>query len=220
MIENSTTNTAVIIGSSGLVGKQVLNLLLKDKEIQKVKALVRKQMPVSHPKLEQIVVDFSDLEAFKKTMIGGNILYCAVGTTLKKVKSDKEAYRKVDFDIPVNAARFAKYLNYDHFSLISAVGANATSGNFYLKLKGQVEKTIEQLELRSVAFFRPSFLLGDRNEFRLAETISKVVFKLFSFLVPSKYQAVKDKVLAKSMIKKSIQKAPGTNVYHYKEIVS
>ena len=218
MTTTSNKLTATIVGASGLVGSQVLNLLLKDSTFDHVRVIVRKPLTITHVKLEQIVIDFEDLTAYSAAIAGSTAVFCAVGTTLKKVNSDKVAYRKIDYDIPVHAAQFAKEHNCEHFSLISAVGANPASGNFYLKLKGEVERDIQKLNISSVAYFRPSFLLGDRKEFRLGEVIGLGVFKLFSFLIPSKYKAVKDTQLASAMLYRANQKANGTAIYHYNEI--
>lgn len=218
MSEN-TKLSAAIIGASGLVGTQILNLLLEHPNFETVKIIVRKPLSITHPKLEQITIDFSDLKAYKNALTGSEIVFCAIGTTLKKVKSDKTAYRKIDYDIPVHAAQICKELNCTHFSLVSAIGANWESNNFYLQLKGEVEKAVKELQLSSVAFFRPSLLLGNRKEFRLGEVIGTTFFKLFSFLIPSKYKGIQDKELAQGMIKKALESKQGAHIYHYKEIV-
>jgi uncharacterized protein YbjT (DUF2867 family) len=120
-------------------------------------------------------VDFNDAESFRLALEGSDVVFCAIGTTQKKVKGDKEAYRKVDYNITVNAAKFCKLNSCETFVLVSSVGANSKSKNFYLKLKGEVEDAVKSVGLKSVHIMRPSVLLGDRKEFRLGEKISKSI---------------------------------------------
>jgi uncharacterized protein YbjT (DUF2867 family) len=152
-----------------------------------------------------------------------DVIFCAVGTTQKKVKGDKTAYRKVDYDIPVNAARFCKMTGCEKFILVSSVGANSKSNNFYLKLKGEVEDAVKDVGLKSVHIMQPSVLLGDRKEFRLGEKIGKGIMKIFSFLIPSKYKPIHGRDVAKGMISASKNSEEGFFVYDFngiKKIIS
>src|SRR6266446_2159091 len=98
-------NTVAVIGSTGLVGSQIVDLLKKENACQKIQLLVRRPVEFSHPKLEIKLVNFEDYESLKLALAGCNVVFCAVGTTQDKVKGDQLQYRKVDYDIPVNAAR-------------------------------------------------------------------------------------------------------------------
>lgn len=209
----------LLLGASGLVGSALLNLLLRNEEVQEVKVLVRKSLKIKHPKLTQVVTNFEDLAAVEDQFERDQFIYCCIGTTMKKVSGNKNAYRKVDFNIPVGAARMAKRKGCAHFSLISAIGANPQSTNFYLNLKGQVEQEIEEMHLPSVGFYRPSFLIGDRPEFRLGEKIFGGVSRALSFLIPSKYKPITASELAAGMIRLSFQKTAGTSVYFFADIV-
>ncbi len=210
--------TATIIGSTGLVGSHILQIALNDSFFDKVRILVRKASAVNHPKLEVVVTDFNSEQSLRRGIEENNIVFCAVGTTQNKVKGDKDAYRKVDYDIPVHAARLAKECGCNVFLLVSSVGADSKSNNFYLKLKGEVEDAVKQIGLQSVHIFRPSMLLGNRQESRPAEKIGQVVMKLFSFLIPSKYKPIKASAVAKAMVAASKNQETGFHIYHYREM--
>lgn len=156
------STTAAIIGSTGLIGSQVLELLLNDKHFSSIKIIVRRPLSIDHPKARVVVIDFADDAAFKQAVSGSGAVFCAVGTTQQKVKGNKEAYRKVDYDIPVHAARFCAEAGVGQFLLVSSVGADSNSNNFYLKLKGEVEDAVKRMNIPSVSIFRPSVLLGKR----------------------------------------------------------
>jgi uncharacterized protein YbjT (DUF2867 family) len=145
-------------------------------------------------------------------------VFCAVGTTNAKVKGDKAAYRKVDYDIPVNAARFCADKSCPQFLLVSSVGANSKGGNFYIKLKGEVEEMVQSFAIPSVSIFRPSMLLGHRNESRPLESIAQVISRPLGALFPSKYKPIKASDVARAMVAASKKPAPGVNVLHYKEM--
>ena len=128
---------ATLIGATGLVGGELLSLLLDDDYFGKVRILIRRPFTMNHPKLERKLVDFSDADSLLVALDESDVVFCAVGTTFKKVKGDKEVYRKVDYDIPVHIAQYCKIMNCKTYILVSAVGADRKSRNFYLKLKGE-----------------------------------------------------------------------------------
>src|SRR4030095_13426782 len=145
-----SAKTASIIGATGLVGGELLNLLLEDNYFETVKVLVRRPFDREHAKLEKKLVDFNDNDSLLLALDNSDAIFCAVGTTQRKVKGDKEAYRKVDYHIPVHAARFCKMTSCESFILVSSVGANSKSNNFYLKLKGEVEDEVTRIGIKSV----------------------------------------------------------------------
>lgn len=213
--------TAVVIGATGLIGSNLLNLLLHDRNFKEVRILVRKPMELNHPKLVQHTVNFHDENDFRSKLGNGDSLFCSVGTTQQKVKGDKAAYRKVDFDIPVNAAKYAAQNGFNKYLLVSSVGANAKSNNFYLKLKGEVESEIASQPIKGIHIFQPSILLGDRKEFRAGELIGKGIMKVLSiFFIGSlnKYKAIKASDVAKAMITASTLESEGVKRYQYKEM--
>jgi len=212
--------TITLIGATGLIGGHLLALLQENDQVKKIKVLARRPLDIANPKVQVIVIDFSDEMSFKSAITGSDSVFCAVGTTQKKVKGDKTAYRKVDFDIPVNAARFCSEKGCPHFLLVSSIGANSNSSNFYLKLKGEVEDAVQQMNIPSVSIFRPSMLLGKREEFRFGEIIAKALSVPFSFMTPSKFKPVNAFNVAKAMIAASGQNKRGYQVYHYKEMMT
>lgn len=194
--------TAIVIGASGLVGNELLHLLLNDKNYIEVKVFVRKELNLQHLKLKQVVVDFNNLN-INKAEIKADVVFCCIGTTMKKAGS-KDAFLKVDYDIPLNFAEYAKANGIGRFAIVSSLGADASSSNFYLNVKGKVEQELKKIGFDNLIIVRPSMLLGERNEFRLGELIGKKIMKFFSFVFVGKlkkYKAIEAKVVAKAMIK-------------------
>jgi uncharacterized protein YbjT (DUF2867 family) len=216
-----SAKTATIIGVTGLIGGYLYELLKEDKSFETIRLIVRRPMPKDDPRTEIKLVDFNDPESLMLAIDGSDTLFCTVGTTNKKVQGDKEAYRKVDYDIPVKAARFCKMRGCENFALVSAVGANSKSNNFYLKLKGEVEEALRETGLQSVHIMRPSMLLGDRKENRPAEKFGITAMKALSpFFGGSlrKYRPIHAKDVARAMINAARENRPGFFVYEYDEI--
>jgi uncharacterized protein YbjT (DUF2867 family) len=193
--------TATIIGATGLIGSYLLEQLLVDEYFSTIRILIRRPLDINHPKLEKKIVDFTDAENFRLALDGSDVVFCSIGTTQKKVKGNKEAYREIDYDITVNAAKFCKLNGCETFVFVSSVGANSLSNNFYLKLKGEIEEAVNAVGLKSVHIARPSLLLGNRKEFRLGDKIAQWVMPIFSFLLPKKYRPVKAEDVARAMVK-------------------
>jgi uncharacterized protein YbjT (DUF2867 family) len=199
-----------------------VDLLQQDSAFDTIRLLVRRPVKFQHPKLEIKLVNFDDHESFKLALDGCEVVFCAVGTTQKKVKGNQAAYRKVDYDIPVNAARFCAETGGKHFLLVSSVGANSQSGNFYLKLKGEVENAVIRQPLECISIFRPSMLLGDRQESRPAEKVGQVVMKTFSFLLwgkRSKYKPIEARDVASAMVNAAKTHHDGIFLHEYNRIM-
>jgi uncharacterized protein YbjT (DUF2867 family) len=214
--------TAVVLGATGFIGEQLVQQLLNDPAFSKVRILVRRPVQLSHPKLEVAVVKFDDLGEFKSELGTGEVIFCCIGTTQKQVKGNKIEYRKIDVDIPVHAARLGLEAGFTKYLLVSAVGANALSKNFYLSLKGEVEDTIKKLNYSAFHVFRPSILLGIRKEFRLAEVIGKGVMQALSILFIGglkKYKGIQGSDVAKAMVQTAKSNERGTKIYHYDEMM-
>jgi uncharacterized protein YbjT (DUF2867 family) len=212
--------TAALIGATGLIGSHLLKCLQDDDDFKMIRVIVRRPVPFNHPKIKVLVIDFADEAAFKAGIAGCDAVFVAVGTTQKKVKGDKAAYRKVDYDIPVNAARFCAETGCPHFLLVSSVGADSKGGNFYIKLKGEVEDKVQSMSIPSVSIFRPSMLLGKRPESRPMETVAQAISKPLSFLFPSQYKPIAAVDVAKAMVAASKLDKPGFRVYHFREMNS
>jgi len=205
--------TATLIGATGLIGGYLLEELLHDSFFDTVKILIRRPLNISHPKLEKKMVDFSDSDSLLVAISNSDVVFCSIGTTQRKVKGDKEAYRKIDYDIPANLARFCKMTGCEKFILVSSAGANRKSKTFYLKLKGETEEAVASAGLYAVHIMRPSVLLGHRSETRIGESIGKGVMKILSFLIPVKYKPVHAKVVAKAMMQAAKKKEKGVFIY-------
>ncbi len=210
--------TATLAGATGLTGTFLLEELLQDPFFDTVRILIRRPVERTHPRLEKKLVDFNDGDSLLVAISNSDVLFCTVGTTQRKVKGDRAAYRKVDFDIPVNLARYAKMTGCETLILVSSVGASSTSRSFYLKLKGEMEESVIKAGLRSVYIFQPSMLLGDRSESRPLEHAGQLLMKLFSPLIPAKYKPVRARDVAMAMVSLSKQPEPGVWIIDNKKI--
>ncbi|MFL9482717.1 NAD(P)H-binding protein [Chitinophagaceae bacterium LWZ2-11] len=216
------TQTAVVLGGTGLIGSLLTTQLLNDAAFGTVRLLVRRPIEFTHPKLDVQLVDFNNLADYENKLGKGDCLFCCIGTTQKNVKGDNTAYRKIDFDIPVNAANIAEREGFNTYLLVSAIGANAGAGNFYLQLKGEVENAVKAAGIKSVYIFQPSMLLGKRNERRIAERIIQPIMKSLSFLFVGtikKYKAIQASDVAKSMVACAKNKEDGVHVLSYEKIM-
>jgi len=210
--------TVSIIGVTGLIGGHLYELLKQDQTFDRIRLIVRRPFQHTDIKTEVKLIDFTDAESFQLAIDGSDVVFCAIGTTQKKVKGDKAAYRRIDFDIAVNAARFCKMTGCEKFILVSSVGANSKSNNFYLKLKGEVEDAVKTVGLRSVHIMCPSMLLGDRKEFRFGEKIGSPVMKAISFLFPVKYKPIHARDVAKAMVTAAKKSEEGSFILEYNAI--
>lgn len=210
--------TAVVLGATGLIGSSLVEQLLKDDTFSKVRVLVRRPISLTHPKLEVVITDFSDYEQYRKNIGTGDCLFSCIGTTNANVKGDKLLYRSIDFDIPVNAARFGKEAGFKQFLLVSAIGADARSRFFYTRLKGEVEEMIAGYKFNGLHIFRPSFLMGRKQNERPGEVVLTTLFRISSLLIPSKYKAIRASAVATAMLNAAKEGKNGLHIYYYKEM--
>lgn len=199
--------TALIAGATGLIGKQLLQFLLDDPYYEKVKAISRKPLEIQHDKLENIVLDFNKVSEQGETLKADDV-FCCLGTTIRVAKT-KEAFRTVDYTYPLELARATKDQGAQQYLLISALGANKSSGIFYNRVKGEVEEAIAEVSFDSFSVFRPSLLLGDRVEKRAGEGAGTIFFTLFDFLIPAKYKAIDSAKVARAMQRVAKTNKPG-----------
>src|SRR5882724_10182847 len=164
---------ALLLGGSGLVGGFCLRAFLEYPARGRIVSLGRRELTVpAHPKLAQKIVSFENLSIEDFANIDD--LFCALGTTIGKAGS-QAAFRQVDFEYPLAAAKLALQAGTKRFVLVSSVGADARSKNFYLRTKGELEQAVSALGFQSVHIFRPSLLLGKREEFRVGERVATVI---------------------------------------------
>jgi uncharacterized protein YbjT (DUF2867 family) len=211
--------TATIIGVTGLIGNYLYEEIKARKSFEKIRLVVRRPYEKDDERTEIRLIDFDDPGSLISAVQGSDAVFVAIGTTQKKVKGDKIAYRKVDYDIPVNAAMACKAAGCEKFIFVSSVGASSKSVSFYLRLKGEVEETIKTIGISSVHAMRPSMLVGERKEFRWGEKIGNPMMIALSIFLPSKYIPIHGRVVAKAMLNASNDKREGFFVYQYNEIL-
>jgi uncharacterized protein YbjT (DUF2867 family) len=218
-IDLNSKKTALVIGSSGLIGSHLVIQLLSNPNFDKVIVFNRRPCLILHPKIEEHLIDFNDLKPIEP-FVKGDVMFCTMGTTIKKAGS-KEAFRLVDVVYPEQFAQMALNNQVTQFLLISSLGADLESTNFYLKTKGEIETFLQQSAFNSVSILRPSLLLGDRKEFRLGEKLATYILPVLSlFLIGpfKKYKAIEAKTVAKAMVNIALQNKPGFTIYPSDEL--
>ncbi|MCS6981120.1 MAG: hypothetical protein N2110_00430 [Flavobacteriales bacterium] len=191
---------SILVGARGLTGRLVLQKLLERDEFEKVVVLGRKSCQVHHPKLTEYITQFNDLDKYT-FWPESDVLFCCIGTTMAKA-GGKEGFRKVDYDIPVNLARYCALFNIE-FYLMSSLGADPNSPNFYLKTKGETEKAVLEAGIPTVKIFRPAVLLGRRNELRPGEEAGRLFLKLIKPFLKGRlrrYTPINAAAVAEAMI--------------------
>jgi uncharacterized protein YbjT (DUF2867 family) len=211
------SKTILLLGATGLVGSHCLRLLASDPAFDRVVVLTRRPLPreLVRERVEAHVVDFDNLAAHS-ALFGVDQVMCALGTTIRRVRGDKEAFRRVDYDYPLAAARLGRERGAEHFLLVSSIGADARSPIFYSRVKGELEAAVLALSYRSVTIVRPSLLLGPRAEFRFGEQIAK----RFAFLTPARYKPVAAHAVAAVLVRAAKDDAPGRRIVESSEIRS
>ena len=210
--------TALVFGSSGLIGGHLLSQLIENDDYNKIKIFVRSEPEINDPKVEIIKTDFNNLENHKEDIKGDDCFFC-IGAT-KQNSPDKNEYRRVELDVPKQIAQIAKSNSVNSFLFVSSGYADPKSSGDYLKFKGEVEEELKRLNFSKLGIMRPSFLLGDRKEKRVGEKIGIFVFKLLSplFLGPlKKMKPIHSATVAKAMIS-SANKNLEKNVFESNEI--
>ncbi len=201
-MESQKNKVAIISGVTGLVGGYLLNQLLKDPDYKKVIAIVRRPLETDHEKLVQKVVDFSQLPGAIEGLEADHG-YCCLGTTIKTAGSKEKQYA-VDHDYVVAFASGCHAAGVKFFSVVSSIGANAESSNFYLRTKGEMERDLAQIPFEGLFILQPSMLLGERNEFRAGEKAGIALMKLLGPLMVGglrKYRGVQAESVARMMIR-------------------
>jgi uncharacterized protein YbjT (DUF2867 family) len=189
--------TALLAGATGLVGRELLSLLLDDSDIAEVVALTRRPLATPHPKLQQGIVEFDQLASFALPPVDD--FYCCLGTTIKRAGSQR-AFREVDLNYPVMIAEMALAAGATRCLLVSAMGADPQSPVFYNQVKGEVEAELASLPFQAVFAFRPSLLTGRRGEFRAGERAALTLVQPLSFALPARYRPIAASDVARAML--------------------
>jgi uncharacterized protein YbjT (DUF2867 family) len=211
--------TALVLGATGLVGGECVDLLLDDPRWSRVVAAGRRPFEREHPRLEQRVVDFDRLSAHAAALRADDV-FCCLGTTIRAAGS-REAFRRVDHDYVLEAARLALEGGAGRFLLVSAVGADPRSRIFYSRVKGETERDVRALGYRTVAVFRPSLLLGDRGELRSGEKLAEWLAVPISPLMIgplARFRPVHARAVAAAMVRGAAGFPPGVHTVESEEI--
>ena len=194
--------TALVFGSTGLIGGHLILQLIKNDNYNKIKLFVRSEIVINEPKIEIIKTDFNDLENHKEDVKGDDCFFC-IGTT-KQNSPDKNEYQRVELEIPKKIAQIARSNSVNSFIFVSSIYANPKSSGDYVKFKGLVEEELKKLNFSNLGILRPSFLMGNRKENRAGEKIGILTFRLLSPLLLGplkKMKPINSEKVAKAMIK-------------------
>jgi uncharacterized protein YbjT (DUF2867 family) len=208
--------TALVAGSTGLIGSQLLEILLNSDRYSVVKAATRSDLSISHPKLVQIKIDYSQLESYASELQADDV-FCCLGTTMAKARS-REKFREVDFEFPLRLARITTGLGAKQFLVVSALGADKKSSIYYNRVKGELEEAISGLKFEAIHIFRPSLLLGPRAEARPGEDAAKLFYRIFWFLLPDKYKAIDSQKVAAAMLHYATREQHGVFIHESREM--
>jgi len=215
------SRTALVAGATGLIGNYVLQLLLADDTWARVVTVGRRLTPNTHEKLEQRVLDLGELEAVSDLPHTDDV-FCCLGTTIKRAGS-QPAFRRVDHAFVVGLGRAGLRAGASQFLLISAIGADPASRVFYSRVKGETENAIGRLHYKSTQIFRPSLLLGKRQEFRIGERIAMRAAPLFSLALIGRlrrYRPIEAETVARAMVNLAREAPLGPNVFEYDAMIA
>lgn len=213
--------TALVLGATGLIGKELVKILSENGQYQKVHLLVRRPITVESEVCKVHIVDFDELHKYRELFQGTDV-FCCLGTTIKVAKT-KEEFRKVDYEYPVEAARIAKENGTEKFLIVSSMGADSKSFFFYSRVKGDVEESLFKVNLPSLHIFRPSLLLGKREEFRFGEKLAEKASGVLNNLMigPLRpYRGIQARKVAAAMAIVAQSSKKGRHIYLSHEIDS
>ena len=210
--------TAIVFGATGLVGSELLYQLIKDIRYSAIRVFTRRELHIEHIKVIENVVDVENPGSYGE-LIKGDDLFICLGTTRRKAGS-LEKMEEIDRDLPVEIARIALLNGVKNLALVSSIGASASSGNYYYRIKGEMEEKISSLGFNRKLVLRPSILLGKRRETRIFESIGKCLVKTFTFALRGKnrkFRGIKASDVAWVMVKE-INNVNGKELYESDEI--
>jgi uncharacterized protein YbjT (DUF2867 family) len=213
----SIMKTAIVIGATGLVGTELVTQLLADDRFSKVKVFARRSVGISNEKLEEHIINFDAVGEWSH-LVAGDVLFSALGTTIKQAGSQDAQY-KIDHNYQYNFAKAAATNGVKHYVLISSAYASPGSRIFYSRMKGELERDIQQLSFEKISIIRPGLLAGDRKEFRLGERISQMILPVLKFIPGLQgYTPIHARKVAKAMINAVIYQTEALRIYELKEV--
>lgn len=206
---NPAYKTALVLGATGLIGDLLTHRLVNSPIYERVKVLVRKSLGWQHPRLQEVQFDFDQPNGL---LIQADDIFCCLGTTMKKAGS-KDAFRKVDYQYPMDIARLGLANGAKQFAIVTSLGADPKSSFFYNRVKGEVERDLTALGYPTLLIFRPSLLLGSRGETRLGERLAEGAMRLFGPLIPARYKGIESAKVANAMLTTAQQHLTGKHVF-------
>lgn len=213
--------TALVVGGSGLVGRSCLQALLEEPTYESVLSVGRRALPgVNHPKLQQKVLPLESIASLELPRVQD--VFCTLGTTIRKAGS-QQVFRQIDYELPLAVANHALKSGAEQFVLVSSVGADSKSKNFYLRTKGELEDAVKSLPFKGVHLLRPSLLLGNRAESRPLESAFIGLGSLLQFLCMGplkRYRPVSAVAVGRAMVGAALSSRQGSSVYEYDGIMS
>lgn len=195
-----TTNdlkTALVVGATGLVGNNLVRQLTDSALYGRVNVLTRRPLAWQHPRLQEINYDFDRSNGL---LVQADHIFCCLGTTIRQAGS-REAFRKVDYQYPMEIAQMGRANGASLFAIVTSMGADVNSTFFYNRVKGEIERDLTTLDYPALLIFRPSLLLGQRRDFRLGERVGEGFMRLLAPLIPAKYRAIEASKVAAAMLK-------------------
>ncbi len=219
MEEPKMPRSVLLVGATGLVGRSLLPLLLCSRDYQRVVVLARRELDLKDPKLETVVTDFSRIPSLREKFAVDDV-FSALGTTIRKAGS-QPAFYEVDFTYNQQIAQLASEAGASRYFLVSAVGANSSSGFFYNRVKGELEDAVTQMGFSTVHIFRPSLLLGEREEFRLGEKVGSIAAKIIRPVLNgplARFRPIEAKAVAEAMVYLARKGQSGVHIHESDEI--
>jgi uncharacterized protein YbjT (DUF2867 family) len=214
----SANKVALVLGATGLVGGELVRQLLTNPNYREVISLARCKLELRHDKLRSEILDFDKPDP---ALLRGDDLFCALGTTIKKAGSQAQQY-KIDCGYPFTLGKIAKENGVGQYLLVSSIGANPTSKNFYLRTKGELEQKLATLGFRALVIARPSILLGNRAEKRTGEKLAMSVVKAMGPLMLGglrNYRGIEASQVARALIALANQDLSGTQVFSSNQLM-
>ena len=206
---------ALIAGGTGLIGSQLLKLLLGSARYDKVIAITRKEIP-AHPKLVQVQISQPMLANLDPTIWVDDV-FCCLGTTIARAHS-KQKFYEIDFTYPLLLGEEALKRGARQYLIISSLGANKKSPIYYSRVKGEIEEAISKVGYATVHIMRPSLLLGVRDEKRQGEETARLFYRVFDFIIPKKYKAIESEKVANAMLQFALHEQVGNFVHESHEL--
>ena len=208
---------AVVIGATGVVGREVVKELTQRSEISEVVTFTRRKVDFESPKVINYVIVFDKIEDYSD-LVSGEYFFSCLGTTKSQAGSiDKQ--RIVDVNYQIEFASLAQKNGVHHYLLVSSPGANKDSSNAYLKMKGELDAKVKELDFASISIFKPSLIVGTRSDFRFGEKVGIVASKFINH-VPGlkKYRSITGAEIAHKMVNEAMKVKSGKRNFELDEL--